>query len=142
MYKKILVALDISDENGAKKIAEKTMFLAKATGADIHTISIVPDFGTSMVGTFFSKNHQKELLHKLGEDVQDFIGKHFDGGANVRPHLVTGSVYDEIMRAADKLGCDLIVMGAHRPELSDYLLGPNAARVVRHAKTSVLVVRD
>ena len=37
---------------------------------------------------------------------------------------------------------DLIIMASHRPELQDYLLGPNAARVVRHANCSVLVVRD
>jgi nucleotide-binding universal stress UspA family protein len=36
----------------------------------------------------------------------------------------------------------VIVLASHRPELKDYLLGPNAARVVRHAKCSVLVVRD
>jgi nucleotide-binding universal stress UspA family protein len=35
----------------------------------------------------------------------------------------------------------MIVMASHRPEMSDYLLGANAARVVRHAKISVLVVR-
>lgn len=46
------------------------------------------------------------------------------------------------MAAADKLGCDLIVLSSHRPEMRDYLIGPNAARVVRHAKQSVLVVRD
>ena len=44
-------------------------------------------------------------------------------------------------RAANRLGCDLIVVGAHRPELGDYLLGPNAARIVRHADQSVFVVR-
>lgn len=33
-------------------------------------------------------------------------------------------------------------MAAHRPALKDYLLGPNAARVVRHSNCSVLVVRD
>ncbi|MBT6187404.1 MAG: universal stress protein, partial [Rhodospirillales bacterium] len=31
---------------------------------------------------------------------------------------------------------------SHRPALKDYLLGPNAAQVVRHADVSVLVVRD
>jgi nucleotide-binding universal stress UspA family protein len=36
----------------------------------------------------------------------------------------------------------MIVMASHRPELKDYLLGPNAARVVRHAECSVLVVRN
>ena len=37
---------------------------------------------------------------------------------------------------------DLIVIGAHKAQISDFLLGPNAARVVRHSKASVLVVRD
>ena len=53
-----------------------------------------------------------------------------------------GTIYDEILAVADEIGADLIVMASHRPALRDYLLGPNAARVVRHAKQSVLVVRD
>ena len=57
-------------------------------------------------------------------------------------HVAHGSIYHEIMRLADELGCDAIVLVAHRPELRDYLLGPNASRVVRHANQSVLVVRD
>jgi nucleotide-binding universal stress UspA family protein len=40
------------------------------------------------------------------------------------------------------LNATLIVMGAHRPAFQDYLIGPNAARVVRHAKCSVLVLCD
>jgi hypothetical protein len=32
-------------------------------------------------------------------------------------------------------------MTAHSPDLKDYLLGPNAARVVRHANQSVMVIR-
>jgi nucleotide-binding universal stress UspA family protein len=52
----------------------------------------------------------------------------------VHPHVLHGKIYDEILRAADKLGVDVIVMGSHRPELKDYLLGPNAARVMRHAR--------
>ena len=42
---------------------------------------------------------------------------------------------------AKEIGADLIVMGSHRPELADYLLGANAAKVVRHADCSVMVVR-
>lgn len=141
MYNNILVALDLADVDGAKKVTEKTNLLAKSMGAKVHTISIVPDYGTSMVGTFFSDDHQKEAMNKLGDTVQEFVSENFDADVSVRPHIVSGSVYDEIMRASDKLECDLIVIGAHRPELSDYLLGPNSARVVRHSKVSVLVVR-
>jgi nucleotide-binding universal stress UspA family protein len=51
-------------------------------------------------------------------------------------------VYEEILATARDLKADLIVMASHRPELKDYLLGPNAARVVRHSDVSVLVVRN
>ena len=37
---------------------------------------------------------------------------------------------------------DQIVIGAHRPAVSDFLLGPNTARIVRHAECSVNVVRN
>ena len=57
-------------------------------------------------------------------------------------HIVTaGNVYESIINVGKKIHADLIVMSAHRPELKDYLLGPNAARVVRHSDRSVLVVR-
>ena len=47
-----------------------------------------------------------------------------------------------MINVAKEIKADLIVMASHRPELRDYLLGPNAARVVRHADCSVLVVRN
>ena len=53
-----------------------------------------------------------------------------------------GSIYAEILSASRELGVDLIVMASHRPEMKDYLIGSNAARVVRHAPCSVMVVRD
>ena len=39
------------------------------------------------------------------------------------------------------IGAELILIGAHSPELKDYLLGSNAARIVRHSPKSVLVLR-
>ncbi|HYZ26966.1 MAG TPA: universal stress protein [Geminicoccaceae bacterium] len=44
--------------------------------------------------------------------------------------------------AARTVPAGLIVMGSHHPELKDYLLGPNAAKVMRHADCSVTVVRE
>ena len=53
-----------------------------------------------------------------------------------------GTVYQEILNVAEEIAATQIVMAAHRPSLADYLIGPNTARVVRHAKCSVQVVRD
>jgi len=79
--------------------------------------------------------HATEALH-------EFSAKHVPEGTRVQHITAHGSIYEEIIAAADSCKADLIVIGSHRPALKDYLLGPNAARVVRHARQSVLVVRD
>ena len=53
----------------------------------------------------------------------------------------SGHAYNTILDEAEKSGADLIIIASHRPGLQDYLLGSTAAKVVRHANCSVLVVR-
>jgi nucleotide-binding universal stress UspA family protein len=53
-----------------------------------------------------------------------------------------GAVYPEVLAEAEEWGADLIVIGSHRPTMATYLLGSNAKTIVRHAKCSVLVVRQ
>ncbi|MEY8117350.1 universal stress protein [Falsihalocynthiibacter sp. BN13B15] len=55
--------------------------------------------------------------------------------------IATERVYDEILRIAAKTKASLIVAGAHKADLKDNLLGPNAASIVRHANCWVSVVR-
>ncbi len=43
---------------------------------------------------------------------------------------------------AAEIGADCIVIGSHRPDLRDFLLGSTAARVVRHAPCAVHVLRN
>ena len=50
--------------------------------------------------------------------------------------------YTTAVLADDDASADLIIVASARPSLKDYLLGPNAARVVRHFNNSVLVVRE
>lgn len=47
----------------------------------------------------------------------------------------------EIIAAADRAGCDLIVMASHLPGLKDHILTSNAGYVATHAPISVYVVR-
>lgn len=52
-----------------------------------------------------------------------------------------GHPYRTILEVAEDKGVELIVIVSHTPGLQDYLLGSTAAKVVRHASCSVLVVR-
>lgn len=141
MPKKILLPIDLSSPaSWIKPMAEAQDMLGK--GGELHVVSVLPDFGLSMVGTFFQKGFEQTALHQFGEALRAWVRDNVPGSIEVHPHVLHGNVYDEILRAADKLEVDVIIMAAHRPEARDYLLGPNAARVVRHAKQSVYVVRD
>ena len=53
----------------------------------------------------------------------------------------TGHSYQTILDVAEEKKADLIIIASHRPGLQDYFLGSTAAKVVRHAKCSVLVIR-
>lgn len=142
MYKDIMLPLDLGHENEQAKALETAIRLAKADGARLHVITVVPDYGMSIVGGFFPEGHEKAVMEKATADLHAFTKAHLPDDLPVQHIVAHGSIYREILAYAEKTGCDLIVMASHRPELEDYLLGPNAARVVRHAKCSVLVVRD
>ncbi len=53
-----------------------------------------------------------------------------------------GNPSTTILEEAERLGVDAIILGSHRPNLTDYLLGSTAARVVRHAQCTVVVERS
>lgn len=141
MFKSILLPVDLSAPASWSKALPTAVNLAESSGAVLHVMTVVPDFGLSVVGSFFEEGFEEKAMHKVGEDLTAWVNHNVRDTVEVRPHVVHGRVYEQIMAAADKLGVDLIVMGSHTPELSDYLLGPNAARVVRHASQSVFVVR-
>ena len=140
--KSLLLPIDLSNPKLWRKALGVAVDLARAHKAPLHVVSVMPDYGLSMVGSYFEKDHERDALSALGKALADWVDKNVPDDIDVHPHVLHGSIYDEILRAADKLGVDLIVIAAHRPELKDYLLGPNAARVVRHARQSVYVVRD
>ncbi len=82
------------------------------------------------------------MTAKALEHLHAFAKEHIPDDVRVQHVVGEGTVYEVILKIAGDINADLIVMGSHRPELKDYLLGPNAARVVRHANCSVMVVRD
>ena len=142
MPKTVLMPVDLNDEKSWRLALAEALAMLRARGGVLHVVSVLPDFGMAMVGNFFRQDFEQEALKTFGQALADWVIEHVPEDIEVHPHVLHGSIYDEILRAADKLKADVIVIGSHRPELKDYLLGPNAARVVRHAKQSVYVVRD
>lgn len=141
MYKHILFPVDLNQESSWKTALPTAIEYCKAFSAELHVLNVVPDFGMSVVGSYFPPDFEKKARESAQKELHDFVGKNIPKDIKVQHIVGYGTVYDEILRVAHDIKADLILMAAHRPELSDFLLGPNAARVVRHFDGSVLVVR-
>ncbi|WP_297769156.1 universal stress protein [uncultured Roseovarius sp.] len=144
MSRPVLCAVDISTPHRDDNVLRKAAQLAALENAQLDVITVVPDYGMSVVGGYFDKTHHDSVMQEakrlLNDLVTDVLGA--EANAAVRHVILSGSsAYDEILRVARADDAGLIVIGAHKPDFKDYLLGPNAARVVRHSHCSVFVVR-
>tara|TARA_R110002124_G_scaffold86958_2_gene224295 strand:- start:2595 stop:3026 length:432 start_codon:yes stop_codon:yes gene_type:complete len=143
MSKSVLCAIDISNPGEDSKVIKIAAQLAAQDGAQLDVVTVLPDYGMPVVGSFFEKGDHGDALKaaktELKKEVTDALGA--DRTAKVRHVVSTGKAYDEVLKVAKETKADLIVVGAHKPDFKDYLLGPNAARIVRHSNCSVYVVR-
>ncbi|MEM8685906.1 MAG: universal stress protein [Pseudomonadota bacterium] len=149
MAGKTLVPIDLSDMETSSKVLAAGVSHARQDGSSLVVMSVVPhmisgiDYRYAIRGEtggseeFDAKAIVQETLERLNEVVSEQLPNDMKAETIVRH----GSVYERILEVAEEIEPDQIVIGAHRPQLADYLLGPNTARVVRHAKCSVNVVR-
>ena len=142
MYTDILLTVDLGHESSWEKALPIAVEYAKTFGCKLHVMTVVPDFGMSIVGSFFPEGYETKVISKAQQELSDFCAKNMPPDIAVQHVIGHGVVYEEILRVAAEIKPDLIIMASHRPELKDYLIGPNADRVARHANCSVQVVRN
>lgn len=141
MYNNILLAVDIQDATSTQKALKVAINETRHSGGQLHILTVVPEFGYPVVGQYFTKDEEKKIIEEAKANLHAITKEQIPDDISVRHIVAQGRVYRRILRTAEKINADLIIVTAHRPELRDYLLGPNAARVVRHAECSVLVIR-
>ena len=141
MYTDILLPVDLGNESSWAKALPAAIEYCEAFGSNLHVMTVMPDFRSPMVAQFFPDDHEGKLMDNAKGVLHKFVADRVPEEIKVQHIVADGTIYKAIIETADDIGADLIIMGSHRPELQDYLLGPNAARVVRHSQKSVLVVR-
>lgn len=143
MSKLILASIDLANPEQHDAILTRAAQMADLDDASLAVVTVIPDFGMSIVGSFFETGAEENALKKAAAALHETVAKVLgsDTDAQIKHVIRHGTAYEEILETARTLNADLIIMGAHRPNYSDYLLGPNAARVVRHSTCSVLVLR-
>lgn len=125
--KKILIGVDGSDSS--KKAAKKAAELF-AYNAEITLINIIE--------TAVKEEHIKDHIQKnLEEEALYFKEK----GLKVNIEIHYGNPAEMLCEIAEENNFDLIVLADKREGIKRFLLGSTSEKVVRHAKTSVLIVK-
>lgn len=141
MFANVLLPIDLNHEASWTKAlpaAERLM----DEGGTLHILGIVPDFGASMIASYFPANFEEKALQDLHGSLSDFARDEVAEGLKSAVHVGHGHVPETILKIAKEIHADVIVMASHPPDdVRNLLIGSSAEKVVRHAETPVLVVR-
>lgn len=138
-YKKILLAVDLSDNS--RLVGERAKAIAKCYDAAItllHVVEYVPvePMGEALLPTVQIESELVERAKTKLNELADALA------LSQSPRLVeTGSIKAEIVRAAQKLGADLIVLGSRERHGLAILLNFTEDTILHAAPCDVLAVR-
>ena len=138
MYKNILIAVDADEPASWADALPVAAGLARCFSARLTLGSVVRDVEAEMEAEWSPIGYREMLelarvrLLELAATLPDLV---------VDVEVGTGTICRGVLEVAERVQADLIVLASHVPELKDYLLSANAARVARRAACSVLVVR-
>ena len=140
MFKNILVAADLEHDTHIDELLCIASDTASTQGAQVHLLNVV-GAAPAVVSQFLPENYEKMASGKIEKDLAALAASVKLAEGTVASSVRFGDVYKEILAHADKVDAALIIVASHKPNVGDYLLGTTAARVVRHASCSALVVR-
>ena len=138
-FEKILVPVDLGEDSSWKEALPTAIDQAQHAGGELHIVTVVPEEPPQLA--WLPEDYSAKMIAYANSQLDNLIATSIPEQMKAEKHVRQGTIYSEIVKLARELGIDLIVMASHRPELKDYLLGPNAARVLRHADCPVLVIR-
>ena len=139
--KKILCPTDFSD--ASKQAIEFAVSLAEKFGAEIHLVHVVPPM-PHLEPSVTAHFDVPEYERMLSADAKKNLSAAAKSIAKVKTHeiLANGNPAEEILRAAEEKGIDLIVIAtAGHTGWDRVVFGSVAEKVVRRARCPVLTIR-
>jgi nucleotide-binding universal stress UspA family protein len=139
MFTRVLHANDGSD--GAFKALATALDLARLAGGELHMVSVeeLPQFPET-IGEV--KAEKAVANHRYRDVIRRARAMAEQHNVKIEVHVVTGHPVRAIVDLAERLGADLLVIGATgHSTFYSRMLGTRADRLVELAPSSVLVVR-
>lgn len=138
MYNKILYATDLRENH--YDMCKQAVNIAKSFHAKLYLLHVIEPPATLQLaqGLGFAefyypkKDDAQAVLRVLGEALGIPADQQF---------VEVGSIKTHVLKKADELGCNLIIVGSHAPSALPTFLGSTAHAVVHHANCDVLTLR-
>jgi nucleotide-binding universal stress UspA family protein len=141
MYKRIVLAVDLVEPTSAPKGLAQAIELAQMGAGELRLVNVQPVIPATFM-EYVPVDFDVEQETRAKEALDVILGSIDLPAERKSAATRAGGIYHELLQEASEWDADLIVVGSHRPVMSDYLLGSNAKTIVRHAQCSVLVVRE
>ena len=129
----ILAATDFSTRSN--RALRQAGLLAQPGNAQLHIVHVVDDDQPDELVRMEKREAERVLSEQMASmpELRD---------VQAHPLVVTGDPFDGILRAAADVNADLIVMGSHRKQLLDIIIGTTIERVIRKGPFPVLMVNN
>jgi nucleotide-binding universal stress UspA family protein len=135
MYKNILIPVLFDEGHDTQASFDMAQTLADkgAKFTVVHVLESMPSYMTAGIPSDLLRNNRRGAEASLNEAVKKLPG--------ADAIIVEGHAGRTIVDVAVENDIDCIVIASHKLGFSDIFLGSTAAKVVRHAKCSVHVIR-
>ncbi|GAA3904097.1 universal stress protein [Halomonas cibimaris] len=142
MYRKILLPVDLDEEASWHKALPTAVALCRTFNASLHVLTVRPGAKMPMVSAYLPKNFSRDAEAAVVDAQRTFIDEQVPDDIQAQSIVVGGSPWEAIIKVAEQLEVELIVMASHtKRRFVDYVLGPNSEHVVHHTRISVMIVR-
>ncbi len=136
MYKSILIPVDLGNVENINSLIDHAA-AHKNSDSTITLLNVVED----IPGWAAVELPRGTLDKSVQSALERLKALAASADVEVEAEVRVGHPYKTILEVAEEKKAELIIVASHQPGLQKYFLGSTAAKVVRHATCSVIVVR-
>ena len=136
MYKSILIPVDLANVTRVNSLVDNAS-VHSSSNSKIILLNVVEE-----IPSWAAVELPRGILDKsVQSSLEKLKALAASASIEVEVEVRVGHPYKTILEVAEEKSAELIIVASHQPELQNFFLGSTAAKVVRHATCSVLVVR-
>jgi nucleotide-binding universal stress UspA family protein len=136
LYKSVLIPVDLANVTRINSLVDHAS-VHSSSNSKIILLNVVEE-----IPSWAAVELPRGILDKsVQSSLEKLKALAASASIEVEVEVRAGHPYKTILEVAEEKSAELIIVASHQPGLQNYFLGSTAAKVVRHATCSVLVVR-